>query len=103
MRDTHMRERIFTDANGKESDVEFRSTSEIQCANAVECEVSGILKIQGKEQPLTLKTKLDLQNGKLKSEGKAEILLSKYGIALPEHLGVKVQEPVLIEFEAESK
>ncbi len=103
MRDTHMRERIFTAEGGAQPDLEFRASGELSCAQAAECEVPGVLKIQGKEQPLTLKTKLEISGEKLKASGKGEVLLSKYGIALPEHLGVKVQEPVLIEFEAQSK
>lgn len=94
MRDSHMRERIFQTPEGALPDLEFRSTAAAACAAGAECEIPGMLKIQGKEQALVLKTRLE---GKI-AIGKAEIFLSKYGIALPEHLGVKVQEPIQIEF-----
>jgi polyisoprenoid-binding protein YceI len=97
LRDRHMRERIFTTADGKSPDVLFTADS-AQCS--AQCEVTGNLTIRGETRPqkllLTMKDPTHV-------EGTAKIALSTFGIEAPSQAGIKVADVVDVNFAVELK
>jgi polyisoprenoid-binding protein YceI len=97
LRDKHMRERIFTKADGTMPDIVFKAD---QATCAPDCVITGTLTIRGETRPQ--KISLSMKNPD-HVEGHAAILLSAYGIEAPSQVGVKVNDNVDVNFAVDLK
>lgn len=97
LRDKHMRERVFTTADGKTPDVVFRA-SDVRCSGA--CSMNGTLSIRGETRPVVLTVQMRDSNH---AEGSTQIALSKFGIEAPSQAGVRVLDQVDVRFGVELK
>lgn len=93
MRDRHMRERIFTTADGKTPDIVFKADS-LSCTG--QCQLTGTLTIRGETRPQILQLSL---KDSTHVEGTAKVELSKFGIEAPSQAGVKVADAVDVHFD----
>ncbi|NRA63571.1 MAG: YceI family protein [Pseudobacteriovorax sp.] len=98
LRNTNMREKIFTAEDGTLPDIEF-SASEFVCEiEAVEsCEVTGTMSFQGKTRPLTVSIDLEPADEGTLIKASAVILLSDYETEPPSLFGVSIQNEVTLD------
>lgn len=102
VRDEHMRQRIFTTADGALPDVRFIARG-AECApssgSQMVCRMSGELTIRGCSRPFTMALHVRPQGSGFRASGEGVVRLSAYGIAPPSQLGVTTEDEVKLRLE----
>lgn len=105
LRDQHMREHIFTAANGQTPDVTFEaqgvSCPGISRGHEGSCKVSGTLSIRGTPRSFSVVLKIREAAGAtaFRAAGDGVVKLSEYGIEQPTQFGVKTENEIKLHFE----
>jgi len=108
VRDEHMRNYIFTAADGKTPDLVFEAvgtTCPAQSGRASEfsCQVSGSLSVRGVARPFAIPLKIHADNSAFHAAGAATVKLSDYGIQQPSQFGVKTSNEIELRVEFTGK
>ncbi len=107
LRDKHMRDRIFKAQDGTTPPIEFESLPSQPCSvvgDDLECKLKGNLKIHGSNSEVSFPVKLlAYKANESTAEGETKIKLSQFGITPPEHMGMKVEDEISIQFRVKAK
>lgn len=93
LRDAHMREKIFQNADGSLPPIRFKLKGPVALKSEV-APVAAILQIRGKEVAFTPNCSGGMMGAKLKFNCSGSVNLANYDIPTPSHLGVKVNPEV---------
>ncbi len=103
LRDEHMREYVFTTAQGDRPDLRFQA-AETACVPAEErdtitCPLSGTLTIRGLSRPLAVVLRVKGSGATRRASAEAVVRLSAYDIPAPSQLGVSTRDEVKVRLE----
>ena len=101
VRDEHMRNYIFTTADGKTPNLHFESAG-AACApkkGDFNCQVSGSLSVRGVAHSFSVTLKVKAENAGFHASGASVIRLSDYGIEQPSQFGVKTLNEIELHIE----
>ncbi len=103
LRDDHMREYVFTAADGSQPDLRFEA-ADAQCVPAKErdtltCPLPGHLTIRGASRPLDIVLHVKGNGATRRASAEAIVRLSTYDIPAPSQLGVSTRDEVKLRLE----